>query len=131
MKKINKVLARKKLAFQSRAKALAPVAVVGAALLLPEVALAGDGGSDVFLDIWTDLSGWISGTLGKIIAGAMILVGIIGGIARQSLMAFAIGIGGGMGLFNAPTIIENIVTSTLEHAPVVAPTVVQLTNGLM
>ena len=33
----------------------------------------------------------------------MILVGVVGGIARQSLMAFAMGIGGGMGLYNSPT----------------------------
>jgi conjugal transfer pilus assembly protein TraA len=58
------------------------------------------------------------------------LVGIVGGIARQSLMAFAMGIGGGMGLYNSPTVVESIMSATLENAEKVIPTVVQLSNGL-
>jgi len=57
--------------------------------------------------------------LGRIVAGAMVLVGIVGGIARQSLMAFALGIGGGMGLYNTPTVVESVMSATL---PVVAST---------
>ncbi|EBD3296964.1 conjugal transfer protein TraA, partial [Salmonella enterica] len=53
-----------------------------------------------------------------------------GGIARQSLMAFAMGIGGGMGLYNSPTVVESIMSATLEHAEKVIPAVVQLSNGL-
>ncbi len=67
--------------------------------------------------------------MGRIVAGAMILVGVVGGIARQSLMAFAMGIGGGMGLYNSPTVVESIMSATLEHAEVI-PAVVQLSNGL-
>ena len=48
-----------------------------------------------------------------------VLVGIVGGIARQSLMAFALGIGGGMGLYNTPTVVESVMSATL---PVVAST---------
>lgn len=62
---------------------------------------------------------WTQGTLGRIVAGAMVLVGIVGGIARQSLMAFALGIGGGMGLYNTPTVVESVMSATL---PVVAST---------
>ncbi len=60
----------------------------------------------------------------------MILVGIVGGIARQSLMAFAMGIGGGVGLYNSPTVVESIMTATLETADKVAPVAIQLSNGL-
>ncbi|MBF4307191.1 TraA family conjugative transfer protein, partial [Vibrio anguillarum] len=75
------------------------------ALMISEPSFAGTGG-DAFTDVWDTLKDWTQGTLGRIVAGAMVLVGIVGGIARQSLMAFALGIGGGMGLYNTPTVVE-------------------------
>ncbi|MFC0180961.1 TraA family conjugative transfer protein [Thorsellia kenyensis] len=75
---------------------------------------AGSGG-DAFSDVWDTLKEWTQGTLGRIIAGAMVLVGIVGGIARQSLMAFALGIGGGMGLYNTPTVVESVMSATLPQ----------------
>uniref|UniRef100_UPI0035A29C16 TraA family conjugative transfer protein n=1 Tax=Klebsiella pneumoniae TaxID=573 RepID=UPI0035A29C16 len=64
-------------------------------LMFANQAHAGTGGKE-FDDIWTTITDWTQGTLGRIIAGSMILVGIVGGIARQSIMAFAMGIGGGV-----------------------------------
>ena len=98
-------------------------------LLVPDQAHAGTGGAG-FSEIWETIKAWIQGFLGRIIAGSMIIVGIVGGIARQSLMAFAMGIGGGMGLYNAPTAVEAIMSATLGHAEKVIPAVVQLSNGL-
>ncbi|MDW2167789.1 TraA family conjugative transfer protein, partial [Vibrio sp. 2099] len=86
------------------------------ALMISEPSFAGTGG-DAFTDVWDTLKDWTQGTLGRIVAGAMVLVGIVGGIARQSLMAFALGIGGGMGLYNTPTVVESVMSATL---PVVA-----------
>ena len=43
----------------------------------------------------------------------MVVVGIIAGIARQSLMAFVVGIGSGMGLSFAPNILNNIFGAAL------------------
>ena len=103
--------------------------MVVAFLLVPDQAHAGNGGG-AFEDVWVTLKDWTQGTLGRIVAGLMILVGIVGGIARQSLMAFAMGIGGGMGLYNSPTVVESIMSATLENAEKVIPTVVQLSNGL-
>ncbi|WP_052189782.1 MULTISPECIES: TraA family conjugative transfer protein [Xenorhabdus] len=103
--------------------------MVVAFLLVPDQAHSGTGGT-AFDDVWVTLKDWTQGTLGRIVAGAMILVGVVSGIARQSLMAFAIGIGGGMGLYNSPTVVESIMSATLEHAEKVIPTVVQLSNGL-
>lgn len=91
---------------------------------------AGAGGLE-FEEIWETLKDWTQGTLGRIIAGAMILIGIIGGIARQSLIAFALGIGGGIGLYNAPSIIESILSASLEHAAPITTTIHQLGNGLL
>ncbi|MCG8026309.1 MAG: hypothetical protein JAZ02_20410 [Candidatus Thiodiazotropha endolucinida] len=92
-------------------------------------AMAGTGGTE-FADVWTTLTDWMQGTLGKIAAGAMILVGIIAGVARQSLMSFAVGVGGGIGLYNTPTIIDNMMTATLENAPAATQAVVTISNGL-
>nr|BET98777.1 hypothetical protein TCT1_36980 [Xenorhabdus sp. TCT-1] len=81
--------------------------MVIAFLLVPDQAHAGTGGT-AFDDVWVTLKDWTQGTLGRIVAGAMILVGVVGGIARQSLMAFAMGIGGGMGLYNSPVMLPMI-----------------------
>lgn len=81
-------------------------------MMFPMFALAGDGGEE-FNEVWETLVGWTEGTLGRIIAVSIIVVGIIAGVARQSLIAFAIGIAGGMGLYNSPTIINAIMTATL------------------
>lgn len=100
-----------------------------ALVLLSDPAHAGTGGTE-FDDVWMTLKDWTQGTLGRIVAGAIILVGIVGGIARQSLMAFAMGIGGGVGLYNSPTVVESIMSATLEHADKMAPVAVQISNGL-
>lgn len=81
-------------------------------LLIAEPSFAGTGGTE-FNSVWTTLKGWAQGTLGRIIAGGIILVGLVAGIARQSLMAFALGIGGAMGLYNMPTIVETIMSATV------------------
>lgn len=82
------------------------------AVALPDAALAGTGGT-AFDPVWTMITDWSEGTLGRVIAGALILVGIVAGIARQSLMAFAVGIGAGVGLYNAPAVIDSIFVATL------------------
>lgn len=91
-------------------------------------AKAGAGGSE-FDDVWMTLRDWTQGTLGRIVCGAMILVGVTGGIARQSLLPFATGVGGGIGLYNAPEVIESVMSATLQQAPAIN-SVVSLTNGL-
>lgn len=107
------------------------VAMAFAVLLaaLPEVAQAGAGGT-AFDDVWLWLKDNIQGTLGRIIVGSMIIVGIIGGVAKQSLIAFAIGVGGGVGLYNTPLVLENLVSATVAHVSATAPVVHLLGNGL-
>ena len=118
----------KKLNGQTLAAA-AVMALLVVSVVAPEHALAGTGGTE-FDSVWTTLSDWMQGTLGKIAAGAMILVGIIAGVARQSLMAFAVGIGGGVGLYNTPTIIDNVLSATLANVPAATDAVVTISNGL-
>ncbi len=73
---------------------------------------AGTGGP--LADVYTSLTTWVQGDVGKTIAMGMILVGIVAGIARQSLMAFAVGIGAGLGLYNAPTIVDTVFQATIH-----------------
>ena len=109
------------------ARVLGPLLIMGA-LIAPEV-MAGTGGAE-FDSVWTTLTDWMQGTLGKIASGAMILVGIIAGVARQSIMAFAVGVGGGIGLYNTPTVIDLMMTATLENAPAATQAIMTISNGL-
>ena len=82
---------------------MAPFAVIAGAVAVGPGTNAAD--FQVALDLMMD---WTQGTLGQSIALSMVVVGIIAGIARGSLMAFVVGIGSGMGLSFAPNILNNI-----------------------
>lgn len=64
-----------------------------------------------FDSIWNRIAAWTQGSLGRVIAGAFILVGIVGGVAKQSIMSFAIGISAGLGLIYAPGILASLFTA--------------------
>lgn len=102
---------------------------VTAGFLVLEANASTSGASATFADILTWLTEVIQGTLGAVVCATMVLVGIIAGIARQSLMAFAIGIGGGVGLYNTPTILGSIFTATLANAPAVNSAVLSISSG--
>jgi len=74
--------------------------------------LAGTGGTE-FSSTYTLLTGWMTGILGRIIAITFIIVGLVAGVMRQSIMGFVVGIAAGLGVFVAPNIIDGIVTATL------------------
>lgn len=98
-----------------------PLIIVAAALAAASAAgdaCAGTGGEE-FAEVWDTLKNWIQGTLGRVVCGSMILVGIVAGVARQSISAFAVGIGGGIGLYNTPTVIESVLSAALgpDSAP--------------
>ncbi len=82
-----------------------------ALLLMAAAAQAGTGGTE-FDGIWNLIKGWMQGTLGRIVAGGMVLTGLIAGWARGSLFAAVTGVGMGLILFYGPTIIEAVVTAT-------------------
>lgn len=100
---------------RDRNRRYAQVALVAGLMVFGRMALAGTGGEE-FDPIWQSLQGWMQGTLGRVVAGAMILVGLVGGVVRQSIMAFATGVGGGVGLYNSPTVIESIMSATIHPA---------------
>ena len=94
-----------------RTSALMALVALMLVLLAPD-ALAGAGGTE-FNKVWTLLTGWVEGLLGRIIAIVFVIVGLVAGVVRGSIMGFVLGIASGVGLFAAPTIITNIVTATL------------------
>lgn len=83
---------------------------------MPAIAMAGagTGGGAEFDEIWDTLEGWVQGTLGRIIALTMIVVGIVFGVAKQNIMAFVMGPAAGIGLFYSPAIIENVMGAGLS-----------------
>lgn len=92
-------------------------------------AFAGTDGA-AFKDVWVLLTGWIKGYLGRVICGAMILVGVVAGIARQSLMSFAVGIAAGLGLYNLPGIVDGIMTAILPPLNSIETLITPFINGL-
>ena len=74
--------------------------------------MAGTAGTE-FSNVWTLLTGWVEGLLGRIIAIVFVIVGLVAGVVRGNMMGFVLGISSGVGLYAAPTIITNIVTATL------------------
>lgn len=81
-------------------------------MLAASMAVAGTGG-DTFDSVWITLTDWMQGTLGRILIGLMVLTGIGAGVLRQSLMPFVTGVGGGVGLYASPDVIESIMTATV------------------
>lgn len=100
-----------------------------AALLVAGSVMAGTGG-DTFDTVWITLTDWMQGTLGRILIGLMILTGIGAGVLRQSLMPFVTGVGGGVGLYAAPDVIESIMTATVPVAAGISSALQALPVGM-
>lgn len=94
-----------------RTKAMLALVSLLLVMLAPD-AMAGTAGTE-FSNVWTLLTGWVEGLLGRIIAIVFVIVGLVAGVVRGSIMGFVLGVASGVGLFAAPTIITNIVTATL------------------
>lgn len=93
-------------------KALLTSAALAGVALASNEAMAGTAGTE-FDDIYTLLVGWTQGTLGKIIALGMFMVGLAAGIVNQSIIAVVIGIGGALALYYAPTVIDGVVAALI------------------
>ena len=81
-------------------------------LVWTQAVYAGSGGTE-FTDIYSTLTGWSQGYLGKTIAIGAFITGMGIGIVRQSLMAIALGVGAGMAVQYTPSIIDSMVTALL------------------
>ena len=88
---------------------LVPVALM---LLCVSSVWAGTGGTE-FTDLYTTIQGWSQGYLGKTIAIGAFIVGMGIGIAQQSIMAIALGIGAAMAVQYPTNIIDSMVTAPI------------------
>ncbi len=95
-------------------RVLGLLALIGALtlILVPATSMAGTTGTE-FQTLYTLLTGWMTGFLGRVVAVIFIIIGVIAGAARQSIMGFVLGVSAGVGMFLAPAIIDNVVTATL------------------
>lgn len=86
----------------------------GLVVLCVLMAAMAHAGTDTTFDSWTGkMEDWLEGSLGKGISIAFVVIGIIAGLMRQSLMAFAVGIGAALGLNYTPAIIDTMFTAIL------------------
>ncbi len=90
-------------------KAILPVMAI-ILMGLAANAFAGANGAE-FAPVETALLDWAQGGLGRSLALGIFLVGTGIGIARQSLMSIATGLGGGLALFYLPDVINSIVAA--------------------
>ncbi len=92
--------------------ALGMLLLLGLAAVYIGSALAGTGGSE-FSDLYTKLSDWMTGYLGRVISAVFIIIGLVAGVTRGSIMGFVFGVAAGTGLFLAPNVIDATVSGTL------------------
>ena len=105
------LLSRKQiLCYQRFLKAVLPSCAFALTVFSP--LLWADGvvitGSGDFSEIYGRLVGWIKGDLGRTLSISFVLIGLAYGMARNSLIGFATGVGAAVGLQVTPTIINSI-----------------------
>jgi len=81
-------------------------------LAAPGIGFAGTGGAE-FNSAYTTLTSWLQGDLGRLIAAALLVVGLVMGVVRQSIMAAVPAIACGLVATVAPTIIGAVVTAVI------------------
>jgi conjugal transfer pilus assembly protein TraA len=81
-------------------------------LVLSNVSFAGTGGTE-FNPAYTTITDWLQGDLGRLIAASLLVVGLVMGVVRQSIMAAVPAIACGLVATVAPTIIGAVVTAVI------------------
>jgi conjugal transfer pilus assembly protein TraA len=81
-------------------------------LVLSQTGTAGTGGTE-FASAYTTITNWLQGDLGRLIAASLLVVGLVMGVVRQSIMAAVPAIACGLVATVAPTIISAVVTATI------------------
>lgn len=99
---MNKV-ALKKLAATSAV--VAPAAIAG-------TAIAGTGGTE-FAAIVTQMTDWLEGGLGQVLALGALAVGLGIGVVQQSVMAVVVGIAMAIAVFYGPGVLTSTITAGL------------------
>lgn len=83
-----------------------------AVFFLPAVTMAGTGGAE-FTTAYDTITAWLTGDLGRLIAAALLVVGLVAGVMRQSIMAAVPAVACGLVATLAPGIIDTVVTAVI------------------
>lgn len=89
------------------------------------------GGEEEFGDIYTQITEWSQGTLGKLLVLICVVVVTAYTISRGTLIYAVIGIAICLVLYNAPTIIDNLMDVALPAEQAISTAAVQISNGLL
>jgi len=81
-------------------------------LLYAAISYAGTDDTQ-FQEIYSTLTSWSTGYLGKVISIGAFLVGVAMGIVRQSITAVVTGLGTALAVSYSPTVIDTIVTALI------------------
>lgn len=109
----------KKLNVKNMKSALAVTAII---VLGATAAYANGTEQTGFSDVWTTITEYMQGSLGRVLVGLIVVVGVAAAVVRQSLMVFAVAVGAAIGLYYSPTIIDGMMASS-EAVKTVLPSV--------
>lgn len=91
----------------------AATALVAPVALVAGTAVAGSGGTE-FGAIVTQLTDWLEGGLGQVLALGALAVGLGIGIVQQSIMSVVVGIAMAIAVFYGPGVLTGIITAGLS-----------------
>ncbi|TDB47865.1 TraA family conjugative transfer protein [Photorhabdus luminescens] len=66
-----------------------------------------------FSDVWQTITEYMQGSLGRVLVGLIVIVGVAAAVVRQSLMVFAVAVGAAIGLYYSPSIIDGMMASSV------------------
>ncbi|KZX85379.1 hypothetical protein A3715_17165 [Oleiphilus sp. HI0009] len=111
-----KLLAKLKTFVGGRGKksTLAAAGIAATAIAAPSLVLASSASTDTDFQEALDLViGWAQGTLGKLAAISMLVVGIVMGVMRQSIFAAVPAIAAAVCMYVGPTVIDSVFSAVL------------------
>ena len=89
-----------------------PLVITGILILAIVTAHASGSTQAGFDDVWLKISDYMQGSLGKVLIGLIVLVGLAAAVVRQSLMSLAVAVGGAISLYYSPDIINGMMAAS-------------------
>lgn len=106
----------------SRARAVSKLAIATLLISAATIVDAHAGTDTTFNSIVTMITNWTQGSLGKVLALSMFLIGVGMSVMRQSIAPVGVALAAALALFYGPTIISGVLTGTAPHHSVIAST---------
>lgn len=94
-------------------KRIVAVAALGAPVVAVTGAAVAGAGGDEFDTVVTQLTDWLEGGLGQVLALASLAVGLGIGVIQQSVMAVVVGVSMAIAVFYGPGVLTGIITAAI------------------